>query len=119
MAVAGPASNIAIAVIFSVLVRSADVLGLSDSFVQLSFMIILLNIFLACFNLVPFPPLDGSKILPKLLPFSLAMKYDDFRRKMEQNAGLSFMIIILIFVFVLSRPLYELTFWLTTSLIGI
>ncbi|MCA9355437.1 site-2 protease family protein [Candidatus Kaiserbacteria bacterium] len=119
VAVAGPASNIAIAVIFSVLVRSADVLGLSDSFVQLSFMIILLNIFLACFNLVPFPPLDGSKILPKLLPFSLAMKYDDFRRKMEQNAGLSFMIIILIFVFVLSRPLYELTFWLTTSLIGI
>jgi Zn-dependent protease len=118
VAFAGPASNIVIAIVFALLIRSADVIGLSQSFVDLSFMIIMLNIFLAFFNLVPIPPLDGSKILPRLLPRMMAMQYEGFRATMERNIGLSFVLVIIVFVMVLSQPLYELTYWLAKLLIG-
>jgi Zn-dependent protease len=119
VAAAGPATNILIAVIFAVLVRAHEALALSDTFVQLSFQIIMLNIFLAFFNLVPIPPLDGSKILPRLLPFSLAMKYEGLRRQMERNAGMSFVIIIFLFVFVLSGPLVVMTTTIARLLTGV
>ena len=118
VAAAGPATNILIASIFAVLLRAHELLDLSQTFIDLSFSIIMLNIFLAFFNLVPIPPLDGSKILPRLLPFSLAMKYEGLRRNMERNAGMSFVIIIIVFVFVLSRPLAEVTWALTMLLTG-
>tara|TARA_B100000508_G_scaffold123897_1_gene106867 strand:- start:646 stop:1284 length:639 start_codon:yes stop_codon:yes gene_type:complete len=118
VAAAGPAANIAIAIIFAGLIRMADVLALPDSFLILALQVIVLNIFLAFFNLVPIPPLDGSKILPKLLPFNLAMQYNNLRRYLEVNVGVAFMIVILVFVFFLAQPLYELTLWLSYNLIG-
>jgi Zn-dependent protease len=118
VAAAGPASNLAIAVIFAGLVRFADTLSLSATFVELSFSIILLNIFLAFFNLVPIPPLDGSKILPRLLPFSLAMQYEQFRRYFEYNPLISFLLVIFVFVYFLDDPLYQLTFALARVLVG-
>ena len=75
VAAAGPAMNVALAIIFAVLVQNAEILNLSATFVSLAIDIIMLNIFLAIFNLVPIPPLDGSKILPKFLPYSLAIGY--------------------------------------------
>jgi Zn-dependent protease len=119
VAAAGPATNIFIAIVFALLIRAESLLGLSGTFVQLSFMIIMLNIFLAIFNLIPIPPLDGSKILPRFLPLTLAVKYEGVRRTMEQNAGLGFVIVILLFVFVLAQPLYALTITLATFLTGI
>ena len=118
VAAAGPAANIAIAIVFAVLIRNAEVLGLSATFVQLAFYAILKNIFLAFFNLVPIPPLDGSKILPRLLPFSLAMKYEAIRSSMERNIGMAFLIVIVVFVFVLSEPIYNVTIWLASILTG-
>jgi Zn-dependent protease len=118
VAAAGPGANIAIAIIFALIVRSVEVLQLSSSFIELAIMVIKLNLFLAFFNLVPIPPLDGSKILPRLLPHSLAMKYDGLRRTFEQNSGIAFMIVILLFVLVLAQPLYQFTLWITYGLIG-
>jgi Zn-dependent protease len=118
VAFAGPASNIVIAIVFALLIRSADVLSLSDSFIQLAFSIIFLNIFLALFNLTPIPPLDGSKILPKFLPYSLQMKYENMRRVLEQNVALAFGLVVFLFVFVFSGPVYSLTLWLASILIG-
>jgi Zn-dependent protease len=118
VAFAGPAVNIAIAIIFALLVRSADTLGLSNTFVELSVMVIMLNIFLAIFNLIPIPPLDGSKILPKFLPYALAMKYEGLRRVMDQNVGIGFLAVILVFVFFLAGPLYDLTYFLMEVLTG-
>lgn len=115
---AGPAANIVLAIIFAGLIRNAELLNLSSTFVQLSFSIVFLNLFLAIFNLVPIPPLDGSKILPKFLPFSLAMKYENFRRYFEQNAMLGFGLVIFLFVFVFSQPVVQLTMWLAGLLIG-
>jgi len=67
---------------------------------------------------VPIPPLDGSKILPKFLPYSLAVKYEAFRMYFERNVALGFGLVILLFVLVLGGPLYALTQWLTFALIG-
>lgn len=117
VAAAGPAMNIAIALIFAMLVNFSDILGLTDTFVQLAVSIIMLNIFLALFNLVPVPPLDGSKILPRLLPFSLSMKYESLRARMEQNVSLSFFIIIFLFVFVFAGPLAHLTYFLASLML--
>lgn len=118
VAFAGPLANFAIAGIFAVLVRLSDVLNLSDAFIQLAIGVIMLNIFLAFFNLVPIPPLDGSKILPKFLPFGLRMKYERFRVYFEQNIALGFALVIILFMVFLAGPLYRATQWLTSILVG-
>jgi Zn-dependent protease len=118
VAFAGPLANFAIAGIFAVLVRLSDVLNLSASFVQLSIGVIMLNIFLAFFNLVPIPPLDGSKILPRFLPYSLRMKYEGFRTYFEQNIALGFALVIILFMVFFAGPLYMATQWLTALLVG-
>lgn len=62
---AGPASNILIACVFAGLLAS---LSISPQMVMAFQYIILINLMLAVFNLVPIPPLDGSKILTAFLP---------------------------------------------------
>ena len=116
VAAAGPASNICLAIIFAVLIRFSEVFNLSETFVYLAFQIVALNVFLAIFNLVPLPTLDGSKIFPKFLPFSLQMKYEQFRTFMEQNIAIAFGVVLIVFIVILGGPLSALTrtisFWL-------
>jgi len=71
---AGPAANISIALIFGLLVRFLpsfldNVSGVFVfNFITIASTIALLNLVLAFFNLVPIPPLDGSKLLFAILP---------------------------------------------------
>lgn len=118
VAIAGPLANIAIALFFAALIQIAPLLGLSLAFVKLATSVIILNLFLAFFNLLPFPPLDGSKILPVLLPASLKMSYNNFRYTLERNVGLAFLILFGLIFLGLTRPLAELVFWCTSVLIG-
>jgi Zn-dependent protease len=67
VAIAGPISNIIIAVVFGLLIR----FGVATSLIQPFEYIVLINLVLATFNLVPVPPLDGSKILFSVLPYSM------------------------------------------------
>lgn len=71
VAFAGPLSNILLALLFVFVVRFPPVLGvvLSPSFIMLSGSVVLINLILAFFNLIPIPPLDGSKILFSVLPY--------------------------------------------------
>ncbi len=98
VSVAGPAMNILLALIFAMLIRSAGTLGLNDTFTSLATYIVYMNILLACFNLIPFPPLDGSKILPAILPFSLQLKYQNFSRSMERYGFFATILFIFIFI---------------------
>ncbi|MGB8992663.1 MAG: site-2 protease family protein [Desulfobaccales bacterium] len=69
---AGPVSNLALAALFSVLLR----LGFNNvGLMKLAYFGVSINIFLALFNLIPIPPLDGSHILAILLPRDLARLY--------------------------------------------
>ncbi len=71
--IAGPGANLLIALILGIFLRIAftGVFGIalfSQFFLAAVALIIYINIFLALFNLIPFPPLDGSKVLMDLFP---------------------------------------------------
>ena len=69
---AGPVSNLALAAIFSMVLR----LGLENpGLTQLAYYGVSINIILALFNLIPIPPLDGSHIMALVLPRELARLY--------------------------------------------
>ncbi|MNV57770.1 Peptidase family M50 [compost metagenome] len=101
VALAGPASNLILAVVFTLLFKLLYMAGvISDSFVATSVGEIIINIFLisiqfnvlfAVFNMLPIPPFDGSKVLFYFLPY----KYKDIMYKIEQYSF--FILLILLF----------------------
>jgi Zn-dependent protease len=82
VAAAGPLSNIVLAVllvpVLALLLRAGGSLqdGMSPS--VLVFQLIAMNVGLFVFNLVPIPPLDGSKVLYALLPSQTSARYAQF-----------------------------------------
>jgi Zn-dependent protease len=84
-AAAGPISNIVLATVFAVvlggLARFApSVLGSGGGVVEFIAMMIRVNVALAIFNLLPIPPLDGSRVVAGLIPYSLRDAWDRFSR---------------------------------------
>ena len=90
---AGPASNLLLAAIFALFIKMGEIVASSLIVQSLPLLaaIVWVNIILAVFNLVPIPPLDGSKILFAFLPRSA----DRFKFALEQNGT----IILLFFIF--------------------
>lgn len=93
VALAGPAANLTLAVIFGIFIRIlvAQDFAAYASIISLFFLIVLYNVLLAVFNLVPLPPLDGSKILDYALPKSLHGIVDFLER--------NYMLFLLLFIF--------------------
>ena len=112
VASAGILANIAIAVFFSIIIRlSGSFHFIPESFIPLASVIVLLNIVLAIFNLIPIPPLDGSKILFGLLGYK-ALKFERFFERYS-------ILVLLFFVFFLWQfitPVIYLIFSLLTGL---
>lgn len=118
VAAAGPATNILIALIFGALIRSADILGLGVAFLDIAAYIVYINILLAFFNLIPFPPLDGSKIIQPFLPLSLAMGYRNFVTRFESFGLIGTFLFIFIFIQIFWAPfssLVQAVFFLITG----
>lgn len=110
---AGPVSNLLIALIFGLFLRFYIIpQGLLDSAMgSLSAIIVLVNITLAIFNLIPIPPLDGSKILTSLMPAGF-MKV---RAAIEQF-GFIGVLIFLIFLWQFFYPVIPFLFGMITGI---
>ena len=90
VAIAGPITNIIIAVVFGLSLRilfgvweASASQGLAIV-ITIFDIIVRLNLTLAVFNMIPFPPLDGSKVLLALLPGDLAYRVERFYVQTQQ-----------------------------------
>lgn len=114
VSLAGPASNIALAIVltllFGLLIRFTG--GMGSLVQQLFISAIFINLVLAVFNLFPIPPLDGSKILMSLFP----SRFEHFFHEMERYTFI--ILIALLFLGVIRRILFPIVNVLFSILMG-
>ncbi|MCL2064573.1 MAG: site-2 protease family protein [Candidatus Cloacimonetes bacterium] len=125
-AAAGPASNFCIAIFAAMFYNfSFNTMGSLDGssfFVTLVLFalrfLVMINIALGLFNLIPIPPLDGSKIVGGFMPDEMYFKWASFERKgayvLFALFGISYFLRIPILQVIIIPPLN----FLTTMLIG-
>lgn len=108
VAIAGPLGNFVVALSFGLVLRF---LPIANEFFALALsLIVYINLLLMVFNLVPIPPLDGSKILLPLLPYHWQEKF----YRLEQY-GLIIILIFIYFGFSLILPIISGLFSLITG----
>lgn len=117
VAVAGPAMNILLAAGFTLLLKTLLLIPISRSSFLISFLMplammikagIIINVGLAIFNIIPIPPLDGSKILEGLLPVEAALQY----AKLERYGFI--ILILLIFTHVVDYVIFPIIHFITS-----
>lgn len=106
VAFAGPFINIIFIITFSVILHFVP---MNEVYVGIAQMIILINIVLALFNLMPIPPLDGSKILFSIIP----QRFYRVRQYLEAKSFLFWMIVIVL-IWVVFEPL---VYWIFSLLV--
>lgn len=90
---AGPFSNVAFAIVSGLVLKLlAPVLGDTNLLIQFLYLLAYLNINLAIFNLIPIPPLDGSKVL---FAFLSGPKWDRLRFTLETQGPFILIVFIL------------------------
>ncbi|MGB9721528.1 MAG: site-2 protease family protein [bacterium] len=80
--IAGPLSNLFLALVFGIILRALNFTFMVNTLMPLWLMLqlgLIYNLILCAFNLIPVPPLDGSKVLFHFLP----SKFDRFRVYLE------------------------------------
>lgn len=108
VALAGPASNLLVALTFGLAIRLFPALAGFPGILY----IVLINILLAVINLLPIPPLDGSHILFTFLPYSMQR----FKVMFSQYGFLILLIFVVLGGFHLLWPLIHAIFLLMTGL---
>jgi len=120
VSVSGILANLAIAVLFGLLIRFAPMIGfpaytsnplLIHPFYNIATIIVITNLVLALFNLIPIPPLDGSKILFSFLPVRLS-----YIESFLERWGMLLLLFFIIFIWNLVSPVIFIAFSLLTGL---
>ena len=109
VALMGPGSNLVLALIVGLVIRLGGGF-LSPVAMALLVQIVFINVLLAVFNLIPIPPLDGSKILTVLLPPELS------RGLQSIEAGGIMLVFILLMFF--GEAIFYVTTLLSALIIG-
>ncbi|HEY8422693.1 MAG TPA: site-2 protease family protein [Thermoclostridium sp.] len=131
VSIAGPLSNLAMAFIGVFLFEITYIVGYRNIiagdnftlyFIEFLRLFFSVNINLAIFNLLPVPPLDGSKILSGVLPAEKYFRYMQY----ERYIGMIFLLVVLVFPSALSsvisfftRPIAKSMIWCAEQIIGI
>jgi Zn-dependent protease len=102
VSLAGPLSNILLAFVGNLALRAAIIYSSNQVLVQMLQYFWQINVLLAAFNLIPIPPLDGSKILAGLLPPKQAFQF----RQLESYGPI--ILLFLVFFDILGRIIYPL-----------
>ncbi len=107
VSLAGPCSNFILAIVFALLTHLMKILGLNvfylgQFFFNLFAFSVFLNLLLGMFNLIPIPPLDGSRILIAILPREYAYKVE--------RIGMFGIILVILFINVFFQELIRVVF---------
>lgn len=112
VASAGIIANFLLAIVFGIVIRAGIYFGfMTESFFFITSTIVFTNIVLGIFNLIPIPPLDGSKILFALLP----ARFRYLETILEKYA----LIVLLAFVFFVWKLLSPAIFFLFSLITGV
>lgn len=117
VAAAGPATNLLIALVFAMPIRFnliADPL-----FLNVAFLVIIANLSLAILNLIPIPPIDGSKILRALLPQAFGGIYDNLERMTYALGPFGLILVLIIIINFFQAPMGALVGSLFSLFTGI
>ena len=109
----GPIANVAVATVAAVAYRVLEMAGIGGFALDVTLWIVLFNLLLAFFNLLPIPPLDGYNILLAFLPPRAA-----FTVQRYAQYGI---IVLLLLVFLPGSPLgllFDVVRWLTRIFVG-
>ncbi len=102
---AGAGANFALAIFFVIFIKVAILAGFFNAvFFSFLLSVVKFNVLLAVFNLMPIPPLDGSKILYAIIPDS-AYKVKEY---LERNS----LILLIVFIVFFSYFIFPIADWI-------
>lgn len=110
VAFAGPASNFALAIVFSILFRVLPPSIFSDILIIL----VVINLLLGIFNLIPIPPLDGYKVLLGIAPKEIALRL----AVLERYGPIILIVFLLFFIRVFAPTIFAVLNFLLRLLAG-
>ncbi|MEA3399149.1 MAG: site-2 protease family protein [Patescibacteria group bacterium] len=112
VALAGIGANLALVIIFSIIIRLAPLVGITaEPFYNITSIIVLLNLVLFFFNIIPIPPLDGSKVLFAFLP----PRFNGVQMFLEKY-GIFVLLFFIIFIWNKVSPVIFFLFSFSTGL---
>jgi len=112
VSLAGPSSNLILALLFTLAIRLFSPPFLAATVL---FLFIQVNVYLAIFNLLPIPPLDGSKIFLNLLPPDIAATWEEALTRY----GPILLIILIFFPFLGGNLLSSILLPIVNTLLGL
>jgi len=111
VASAGVLANLFLAILFGLVLRFSSDFAVPAGFSFIISSIVIINLALALFNLVPIPPLDGSKILFEILPKSFYPLVE-----LLERYSLIFLILFIVFFANYLYPILAFLYHLITGL---
>jgi Zn-dependent protease len=115
--IAGVATNIVLALLFTLVTRAAFAQGFT-LFASLASEVVLVNLSLGLFNLIPVPPLDGYTVLRGILPTRFSLMFREIEQRIYGNSLFIRFIILLFFVYFLATPYFTFIEWIFHILAG-
>lgn len=110
---AGPIANVVVALLAAAAYRALDLVGTTGFVLDVAYYVVLYNLILAAFNLLPIPPLDGYNVALAFVPPRMAFAI--------QRYAPYGVIVLLLLVFLPGSPLGAVFTWIASvsrALIG-